>query len=563
MGVLSIHAFVRSTQLLKLVCCFAYIFCAVTADDSEVNDKAFTNNTDAKENLLVTDLTSDINWSNETKLNASNEETDYAQGDEFRVPGLDEDFEDLMAELPPNYNDTNETIAVNVSDECFKLFSGFLSMTEENISIFTHVNDSKDIDQVNLTIDDMSNMTEIETFIINNFKHRLLFMAPYDEVDDLIIQISEACPSILLQNFFEISDKIKSLRDYILEVNIEFNIHEEFYLNFSCNLLFDMKNCSDELSHFIHQLEDIKEEHEALNYYMDIHEIAGSIIFGIGIIGNIILLTVFLKHKEMRTVPNLMILNMTVADFLTLLLNALSLSKYLITGSWVFNSELCAIETFLRDFIFYANIYSIVVMNVQRSIAIFISYSCTRYPFTKRHVVFIIISVWIISGILAIYPTLNTDISVTGCLMTDYNDSSFFTNYIIITCTFSFIIPLTAIVVSACVTTRVLKKSVQHFSGDVTGLEEVRKSRALSSNVVIALTVVFALSYGPYCTIFLILYLQLVPMKYEVTLFILTYLRYMNACLNPLAMFVSSKKFREHMKKYLLFWRCKGINKLV
>ncbi|XP_069670343.1 uncharacterized protein [Periplaneta americana] len=136
MGVLSIHGFVRSTQQLKLVCCFAYIFCAVTANNSEVNDKGFINNNNAKENLLATDLNSDINWSNETKLNASNEESEYAQGDEFRVPGLDEDFEDLMAELPPIYNQTNVTIVVNVSEECFKLVSGFLSMAEENKSIF-------------------------------------------------------------------------------------------------------------------------------------------------------------------------------------------------------------------------------------------------------------------------------------------------------------------------------------------------------------------------------------------------------------------------------------------
>ncbi|KAJ4448912.1 hypothetical protein ANN_00304 [Periplaneta americana] len=504
--------FVHSIQLLKLACCLAYTFYAVTADNNEGSGKAFINNIRAEKNLRASDLTSDVIWAKEKGLSTSNEEIDYPQEDEFRVPELgeaitrvlqiiqsQEEFEDSTEELPPNLNQSNETTAMNVSEECLEVLSEFVTLLDEHEAIFIDVSESDDTEEYNLTIASTSNMTEVKTFISEVLEHKMMLIAPYDELDEVITQIAEVCPSALIQNVEEVAVNNRLLRDIISEVNLDLNIqilHEvQISFNFSCSLLFDMEDCNDKIDDIINQLKNITNGYRRIDFYTDIHNIVGSIMFAIGVIGNTVLLIVFLKHKEMRTMPNWMILNMTIADFLMLLINALNIQSYLMNGFLAFILEWCEMKIYLSHFILYANTYSIVAMNVQRSIAIFISYSCTRFSFTKNHFVFTIVSVWIISGILAIYPTLYAEISLIGCNIGHYGDDSFSTHFYTISFTFSFIIPLIAIVVSAYVTTRVLKKSVQYFSADISGLEEIKRARALSSKVVIALTLVFALSY--------------------------------------------------------------------
>ncbi|XP_069670293.1 uncharacterized protein [Periplaneta americana] len=579
-----IHMFAHSTQLLKLACCLAYAIYSVAADDREGNETTLTNTIRAEEYFPDTHLTSGIDWNNETEITTSNEEIDLKIGDEFRATELDEvEFNELMTripqtialqekseddtmkEAPSNWNQSN---AMNASDDCLELLSEFVSLVDEHKAILIDVNESDYIglEIYNLTINSMSNLTGIKTFISNVIENRMLLIAPYNELDEILREMGEACSPTSVQNFAEkLRVKIELLRDIVMEVNVQMNLQigldVQINFNFSCSLVFDVKNCNDNIDYVIDQLKVITKGYGSIAFHAGIHNIVGTIMFGFGFVGNFMLLIVFLKQKEMRTLPNSMILNMTIADFLMLLINSLGILKYY--GAW--KIEWCAIKAFVSYFIFYANTYSIVVMNVQRSVAIFISYSCTgtRFSFTKCHFVFIIVSVWIFSGILAIYPTLKAEITITGCNIGDANDDSFFTKYFVVILIFSFIIPLIAIVVSACVTTRVLKKSVQHFSSDISGLEEIKRTRVLGSNVVIALTVVFALTYGVYNTCIFITLLDVIPTKYHFILIILTYLRYVNACLNPLAVFVASKKFRRHIKMYFFFLRCRRINKLV
>jgi hypothetical protein len=46
-------------------------------------------------------------------------------------------------------------------------------------------------------------------------------------------------------------------------------------------------------------------------------------IFVVGITGNGLRLTIFIRHKETRTFPNSMLMNLTAVDCLTLLMNVL------------------------------------------------------------------------------------------------------------------------------------------------------------------------------------------------------------------------------------------------
>ncbi|XP_069670319.1 uncharacterized protein [Periplaneta americana] len=405
-----IHMFVRSIQLLKLVCCLSYAFYAVTSDDSEGNEKAFTNTIHAEETLPSTDLTSDIYWTNETGLNTSNEEKDYTHGEEFQLPAFEEgggggggggeEEEEEEEEVKFNdsiWNESNETTPMNVSDECLQLLAEFGSLLDEHEAIFVLVNESVGTNQFNLIINSVPNMTEVRTFITNVIEHKKTLIAAYDELDKVITQMSEVCPPALFQNVAgDIRVHIKLLRDIISEVNIGIYIpltqDELLLFNFSCSL-FDVEDCKDKIDHIIDRLKIITKVYDAIMDSQRVHEIVSYIMFVIGIIGNSILLIVFLKHKEMRTLPNWMILNMTIADFLVIFINPLSIEKYIVNRDWYFHLEWCVVEVFSSYLVFYGSTYSIIAMNVQRSIAICISYSCTRFSFTKCHFVLTFVSV--------------------------------------------------------------------------------------------------------------------------------------------------------------------------
>ncbi|XP_069703170.1 C-X-C chemokine receptor type 6-like [Periplaneta americana] len=274
----------------------------------------------------------------------------------------------------------------------------------------------------------------------------------------------------------------------------------------------------------------------------------GIIFFIIGVIGNSVLLLIFSRHKEMRTATNLIILNLTITDMLDLLCNLLLFYLFQLNEYWVFGTTMCQMYLLMCYTVVYASIYSVVAMYVQRCVVltrISNPQASNRPSRRKLYCALMLIIVWVISIILAIYP-LGYTITDKGC-GTDWENRLFVRTFRLRELILLFVIPFIVIAISSCLTARVLNRSI--------GFEEVRRGKILSLKVVIALTLVFTFSYGTHNVLLCVNeYLIDTPNKLRLTMFITYLLTFSDACFNPIALFVTSSTFRRYMKKYLLFW---------
>jgi len=98
-----------------------------------------------------------------------------------------------------------------------------------------------------------------------------------------------------------------------------------------------------------------------------------------------------------------------------------------------------------------------------------------------------------------------------------------------------------------------IRRSVREIPGEERGHEQLQNNRIVSSTVLFALTVVFVVSYTPYFLFnFLIFVMGITVNRWAFLLVnsLLVYLRFANCYLNPIVLFVLSKRYRDYIKRY-------------
>jgi hypothetical protein len=94
-----------------------------------------------------------------------------------------------------------------------------------------------------------------------------------------------------------------------------------------------------------------------------------TIVLVVGMTGNGLLLTVFVRHKETRTLPNCMLINLTVVDLLSLVVNVV-LDYLRVTTNWQMDALGCRIYFFFSYLLFAVSTYCVAMISVQRFVAV-------------------------------------------------------------------------------------------------------------------------------------------------------------------------------------------------
>ena len=292
------------------------------------------------------------------------------------------------------------------------------------------------------------------------------------------------------------------------------------------------------------------------------YELPVSAIFLIfGTTGNIIIIMIITCNKDMRTVPNMNILNLAISDiiYLTVLFSEICANRIhvLRLGGYI----LCAYFSFFRRLSVGLTAYSIAVLSVQR-------YRVTVYPL---HVCFsskptwlatgaTICGVWIVAALFAIPAARSKylcDKSVFLWRTKYYQRVAIF--QLLVSC----VLPLCVIAFSYIMTARHLLKSSSPISEE-TQISRLN-TRRTSAKVVLGLTVVSLISYVPYhiCDTCLFSsinvdnsFVKLIEEEFWVYTFagissILKLFLSINSCLNPVALCCTSLAFRRQFKRYL------------
>jgi len=274
-----------------------------------------------------------------------------------------------------------------------------------------------------------------------------------------------------------------------------------------------------------------------------------AIVLVVGITGNGLLLTIFVRHKETRTLANSMLINLTVVDFLSLVVNGL-LEYLRVTMPWPFRSLECKLFIFVSFLLIAVSTYSVAIISVQRFVAIKQVPSLAWCHQSQKTKYVLIATVWGIGFILPVPHAVNAHIKNEFC-----NDVPF--DYIVPVHTADLItfcaVPLLITAVFSGVTAYRIRSSIRRIPGEATGQQQFKHNRMVSSNVLFALTGLFVVSYAPFFLFNFLYYvvdIKVTKWEFIVVNVLVYYLRFANCCLNPIVLFVLSKRYRGYIKRY-------------
>jgi hypothetical protein len=286
-----------------------------------------------------------------------------------------------------------------------------------------------------------------------------------------------------------------------------------------------------------------------------------AILFLFGATFNIILIIIITANKDMRTVPNMYILNLAVRDIiiLTMLFFYACASRFPVI--WAHYDFKCGFPQFCGRMSVGLSAYSIAVYNIQRyrlTVNPLQFHASSHAPW--RATVSTICGVWIVAALFALPAARSNYVFCKSILLLHKNYYKLLTIFhLFVSC----LIPLCVIAFSYTVTARrLMESSCPTSEGTENPQVNTRKNTA---KVLLGLTVVLLISYVPFHITEKYFYFSIIS-DVSFVRFIDVYstpdnlisivqnkilLFSINSCLNPVALFCTSRAFRRHFKRYL------------
>ncbi|KAM3871486.1 growth hormone secretagogue receptor a [Diretmus argenteus] len=141
-----------------------------------------------------------------------------------------------------------------------------------------------------------------------------------------------------------------------------------------------------------------------LNYYsiplLTAITIACTLLFLVGVVGNVMTILVVSKYRDMRTTTNLYLCSMAVSDLLIFLCMPPDLYRMWRYRPWRFGDALCKLFQFVSESCTYSTILSITALSVERYLAICFPLRAKALV-TKRRVRALILLLWVVSLLCA------------------------------------------------------------------------------------------------------------------------------------------------------------------
>jgi hypothetical protein len=283
---------------------------------------------------------------------------------------------------------------------------------------------------------------------------------------------------------------------------------------------------------------------------------AFSFIFGT--ISNVILLIIIISNKDMRTVPNMYLINLAISDIISLTVLFSEACANKISGTWLYGDFLCTFVPFCRRLSVGLSAYSVAVYSFQRYRVIVNSLQVRiSSPPKWRVIVAIIFGLWIVAALFAV-PSAVSKYLCEGYFIS--KSKNYYHFVVIFELLVSCLLPLCVVAFSYVMTARHLFENSRAISDGAQNPQ--LKTRRKTAKTVVGLAFVFMISYVPYHAfwtylvyekeyfLFYIPFLLNLNYKFQFTYLISNGFLLINSCLNPVALFFTSSHFKQHLKSY-------------
>ncbi|NXP78780.1 EDNRB protein, partial [Ramphastos sulfuratus] len=306
-----------------------------------------------------------------------------------------------------------------------------------------------------------------------------------------------------------------------------------------------------------------------------INTVVSCLVFVLGIIGNSTLLRIIYKNKCMRNGPNILIASLALGDLLHIIID-IPINVYkLLAEDWPFGVEMCKLVPFIQK----ASV-GITVLSFSLT---FLQCCCSRYRAVAswsrikgigvpKWTAVEIVLIWVISVILAVPEAVAFDMitmeyrgkDLRICLLHPMQKTPFMTFYKQAKdwwlFSFYFCLPLA---ITGFFYTLMTCEMLRKKSGMQIALNDHLKQRREVAKTVFCLVLVFALCWLPLHLsriLKLTIYDQKDPNRCELLSFFLVMdyiginMASLNSCINPIALYLVSKRFQNCFKSCLCCW---------
>ncbi|XP_058885792.1 endothelin receptor type B-like isoform X1 [Acipenser ruthenus] len=302
-----------------------------------------------------------------------------------------------------------------------------------------------------------------------------------------------------------------------------------------------------------------------------INTVVSCLVFVVGIIGNSTLLKIIYKNKCMRNGPNILIASLALGDLLHIVI-AIPINVYkLLAEDWPFGVEMCKLVPFIQKASVGITVLSLCALSIDRYRAV-ASWSRIKGIGVPKWTAIEISLIWVISVILAVPEAIAFDMIAMDykgehlriCLLHPMQKSQFMQFYKSAKdwwlFSFYFCMPLACTAVFyTLMTCEMLRKK----NGMQIALNDHIKQRREVAKTVFCLVLVFALCWLPLHLSRILkvtIYDEKDPNRCELLSFFLVLdyiginMASMNSCINPIALYMVSKRFKNCFKSCLGCW---------
>ncbi|XP_010137120.1 PREDICTED: endothelin B receptor-like [Buceros rhinoceros silvestris] len=302
-----------------------------------------------------------------------------------------------------------------------------------------------------------------------------------------------------------------------------------------------------------------------------INTIVSCTIFIVGIIGNSTLLRIIYKNKCMRNGPNVLIASLALGDLLYILI-ALPINVYkLLAKDWPFGVQVCKLVPFIQKASVGITVLSLCALSIDRyrAVASWSRIQGIGIPMWKAVEVVLI---WVVAIVLAVPEAIAFDMVELSyweqhlwvCMLAAEQKSSFMMFYRDVKdwwlFGFYFCLPL---VCTGIFYTLMSCEMLSKRNGMRIALNDHMKRRREVAKTVFCLVVIFALCWLPLHLSRILkktIYDQTDPTRCELLSFLLVMdyfginMASLNSCINPVALYFVSRKFKNCFQSCLCCW---------
>ncbi|NWV83324.1 SSR5 protein, partial [Dasyornis broadbenti] len=275
-----------------------------------------------------------------------------------------------------------------------------------------------------------------------------------------------------------------------------------------------------------------------------------------GLSGNALVIYVVLRHAKMKTVTNIYILNLAVADVL-FMLGLPFLAAQNAVSYWPFGALLCRVVMTVDGINQFTSIFCLTVMSTDRYLAVVHPIKSTKWR-RPRVAKAISAAVWTFSFLVVLPVTIFSDVQdeFQTCNMNWPEPVGVWSAaFIVYTSVLGFFGPL--LVICLCYLLIVVKLKA---SGIRVGSTRRRRSERKVTRMVVVIVAVFVLCWLPFYTMNVVNLILILPADpvLEGLYFFMVVLSYANSCANPVLYGFLSDNFRQSFRKVLCLRRGDG-----